>query len=399
MDIERQIREIKRGTVGIISEGELVRKIKKGQPLRIKAGFDPTAPDIHLGHVVLFNKMRQFQDMGNDVIFLIGDFTGMIGDPSGKNVTRKILTREDVNRNAETYKDQVFKVLDKNKTEVRFNSEWMDHMTVADFIKLASHQTVARMLERDDFSKRFRGEQPISIHEFLYPFIQGYDSVALKADVELGGTDQIFNLLMGREIQRAYGMEQQVVMTMPILVGLDGVQKMSKSYNNYIGINDEPYDMFGKVMSISDGLMWNYYELLTMLSLDKINELKDNVSSGKAHPMEVKMTLAYEIVAMYHGVDKAVEAQNGFSKVFRSGDIPDNMTEFTLSEGKTWICSIMKETGLADSTSNAGRLIQQGGVRVDNERISNKDMNLKPGTYIIQAGKRRFARVTINSKL
>ena len=399
MDIERQIREIKRGTVGIISEGELVRKIKKGQPLRIKAGFDPTAPDIHLGHVVLFNKMRQFQDMGNDVIFLIGDFTGMIGDPSGKNVTRKILTREDVNRNAETYKDQVFKVLDKNKTEVRFNSEWMDHMTVADFIKLASHQTVARMLERDDFSKRFRGEQPISIHEFLYPFIQGYDSVALKADVELGGTDQIFNLLMGREIQRAYGMEQQVVMTMPILVGLDGVQKMSKSYNNYIGINDEPYDMFGKVMSISDGLMWNYYELLTMLSLDKINELKDNVSSGKAHPMEVKMTLAYEIVAMYHGVDKAVEAQNGFSKVFRSGNIPDNMTEFTLSDGKTWICSIMKETGLADSTSNAGRLIQQGGVRVDNERISNKDMNLIPGTYIIQAGKRRFARVTINSKL
>ena len=399
MDIERQIREIKRGTVGIISEEELVRKIKKGQPLRIKAGFDPTAPDIHLGHVVLFNKMRQFQDMGNDVIFLIGDFTGMIGDPSGKNVTRKILTREDVNRNAETYKDQVFKVLDKNKTEVRFNSEWMDHMTVADFIKLASNQTVARMLERDDFSKRFRGEQPISIHEFLYPFIQGYDSVALKADVELGGTDQIFNLLMGREIQRAYGMEQQVVMTMPILVGLDGVQKMSKSYNNYIGINDEPYDMFGKVMSISDGLMWNYYELLTMLSLDKINELKDKVSSDKAHPMEVKMTLAYEIVAMYHGVDKAIEAQNGFSKVFRSGDIPDNMTEFTLSEGKTWICSIMKETGLADSTSNAGRLIQQGGVRVDNERISNKDMNLIPGTYIIQAGKRRFARVTINSKL
>ena len=399
MDIERQIKEIKRGTVGIISEEELIRKIKKGQPLRIKAGFDPTAPDIHLGHVVLFNKMRQFQDMGNDVIFLIGDFTGMIGDPSGKNVTRKILTREDVKRNAETYKDQVFKVLDKNKTEVRFNSEWMDSMTVADFIKLASHQTVARMLERDDFSKRFRGEQPISIHEFLYPFIQGYDSVALKADVELGGTDQIFNLLMGREIQRAYGMEQQVVMTMPILVGLDGVQKMSKSYNNYIGINDEPYDMFGKVMSISDELMWNYYELLTTLSLDQINELKDNVSSDKAHPMEVKMTLAYEIVAMYHGVDKAVEAQKGFSKVFRSGDIPDNMSEFTISEGKTWICSIMKESGLADSTSNAGRLIQQGGVRIDNERISNKDMNLIPGTYIIQAGKRRFARVTINEKL
>jgi tyrosyl-tRNA synthetase len=399
MDIERQIKEIKRGTVGIISEEELIRKIKKGQPLRIKAGFDPTAPDIHLGHVVLFNKMRQFQDMGNDVIFLIGDFTGMIGDPSGKNVTRKILTREDVKRNAETYKDQVFKVLDKNKTEVRFNSEWMDSMTVADFIKLASHQTVARMLERDDFSKRFRGEQPISIHEFLYPFIQGYDSVALKADVELGGTDQIFNLLMGREIQRAYGMEQQVVMTMPILVGLDGVQKMSKSYNNYIGINDEPYDMFGKVMSISDELMWSYYELLTTLSLDQINELKDNVSSDKAHPMEVKMTLAYEIVAMYHGVDKAVEAQKGFSKVFRSGDVPDNMSEFTISEGKTWICSIMKESGLADSTSNAGRLIQQGGVRIDNERISNKDMNLIPGTYIIQAGKRRFARVTINEKL
>lgn len=399
MDIERQIREIKRGTVGIISEEELLKKIKKGQPLRIKAGFDPTAPDIHLGHVVLFNKMRQFQDMGNDVIFLIGDFTGMIGDPSGKNVTRKILTRKDVQRNAETYKDQVFKVLDKNKTEVRFNSEWMDTMTVADFIKLTSHQTVARMLERDDFSKRFRGEQPISIHEFLYPFVQGYDSVALKADVELGGTDQIFNLLMGREIQRAYGMEQQVVITMPILVGLDGVQKMSKSFNNYIGINDEPYDMFGKVMSISDELMWSYYELLTNLSLDQINELKDNVFSGKAHPMEVKMTLAYEIVVMYHGVDKAIEAQKGFSKVFRSGDIPDNIPEVTVSDGKTWICSIMKETGLADSTSNAGRLIQQGGVRINNERISNKDINLIPGIYIIQAGKRRFAKVTINNIL
>jgi tyrosyl-tRNA synthetase len=399
MDIEKQIKEIKRGTVGIISEDELIKKINKGKPLRIKAGFDPTAPDIHLGHVVLFNKMRQFQDMGNDVIFLIGDFTGMIGDPSGKNATRKILTREDVRRNADTYKDQVFKILDKNRTEVRFNSEWMDAMTVADFIKLTSHQTVARMLERDDFNKRFKGEQPISIHEFLYPFVQGYDSVALKADVELGGTDQIFNLLMGREIQRAYGMEQQVIMTMPILVGLDGVQKMSKSYNNYVGINDEPYDMFGKVMSISDELMWNYYELLTTLSLDQINELKADVSLGKAHPMEVKMTLAYEIVSMYHGTDKAVEAKNGFSKVFRSGDIPDNIPEFIIFDGKTWICSIMKETNLADSTSNAGRLIQQGGVRINNERISNKDLNLIPGTYIIQAGKRRFARVIINDKV
>lgn len=399
MDIDKQLREIKRGAVGIISEEELERKLKKGKPLRIKAGFDPTAPDIHLGHTVVLNKMRQFQDLGHQVIFLIGDFTGMIGDPSGRNATRKALTRDDVLINAKTYQDQFFKILDPAKTEVRFNSEWMDGMTVVDFIKLTSHQTVARMLERDDFEKRFKGEQPISIHEFLYPFVQGYDSVALKADFELGGTDQIFNLLMGRELQKAYGQEQQVVITMPLLVGLDGVQKMSKSCNNYIGINDEPYDMFGKVMSISDELMWNYYELLTTVSLDQINELKSNVSSGKAHPMEVKMALAYEIVSMYHGSDKAIEARNGFSKVFRSGDIPDNMPEFTISDGKTWICSIMKETGLADSTSNAGRLIQQGGVRINNERISSKEMNLIPGTYIIQAGKRRFAKVTISNKL
>ncbi|HEY9160791.1 MAG TPA: tyrosine--tRNA ligase [Desulfomonilia bacterium] len=396
MDIDKQLREIKRGAVGIISEEELEKKLKKGRPLRIKAGFDPTAPDIHFGHTVVLNKMRQFQDMGHEVIFLIGDFTGMIGDPSGRSSTRKVLTREDVLENAQTYKKQFFKVLDPEKTEVRFNSEWMDGMTVSDFIKLTSHQTVARMLERDDFSKRFKGEQPISIHEFLYPFVQGYDSVALNADIELGGTDQIFNLLMGREMQRVYGQEQQVVMTMPLLVGLDGVQKMSKSYNNYIGINDEPSEMYGKVMSISDDLMWLYYELLSRRTLDEISEMKQDVTSGKLHPMDAKKALAYELVERYHDRKLADSSAEVFMTVHSKKEVPDDIPEYNLPKEKAWICSIMKETGLVSSTSEARRLVKQGAVKVNEKKISDDNLNLDEGSHVIQAGKRRFARIHIS---
>jgi len=395
MDIDTQLKEIWRGAVGIISEEELVRKLKKGKPLRIKAGFDPTAPDIHLGHTVLLNKLRQFQELGHDVIFLIGDFTGMIGDPSGKNITRKPLSRDEVQINAETYKEQVYKILDKNRTEVRFNSEWMDQMTVADFIKLTSLQTVARMLERDDFSKRFKGEQPISIHEFLYPFVQGYDSVALKADVELGGTDQIFNLLMGREMQKAYGQESQVVLTMPLLVGLDGAQKMSKSYNNYIGVNDEPVDMYGKAMSISDELMWLYYELLSARSLDDIGKMKEDVASGSIHPMEAKKSLAFELTCRYHGELSAKMAAEHFTRVHRKKEIPDEINEIVLSVAKSWICSILKEAGLVSGTSEARRLIQQGAVKINEEKMQDENLNLLPGTYIIQTGKRRFVKAVI----
>lgn len=393
--MEAQLKEIKRGVVDVVSEPELIEKLKRGKPLRIKAGFDPTAPDIHFGHTVLLNKMRQFQELGHEVIFLIGDFTGMIGDPSGKNVTRKPLTREEVIRNAKTYQDQIFKILDKDRTRVAFNSQWMDAMCVADFIKLTSHQTVARMLERDDFKKRYQGEQPISIHEFLYPFVQAYDSVALQADVELGGTDQIFNLLMGREIQKAYGMEPQVVMTMPLLEGLDGVQKMSKSYHNYVGVDDAPADMFGKIMSITDELMWRYYILLSARASDTIAGLKQAVASGQAHPMEIKMDLAQELVERFHGREQALQARDGFAKVFRSRELPDEMPVFVLTMDRPWICAILKETGLAKSTSEARRLIQQGGIKLNEEKIDNDDLNLVPGVYTIQAGKRRFAKVEI----
>ncbi len=392
---EEQLKEIRRGVVDIVSEGELIEKLKKGKPLKIKVGFDPTAPDIHLGHTVLLQKMRQFQELGHEVIFLIGDFTGMIGDPSGSSTTRKALTRDEVILNAKTYQDQIFKILDKERTRVAFNSEWMDAMSVADFIKLASQQTVARMLEREDFKKRYQDEKPISIHEFLYPFVQAYDSVALQADVELGGTDQIFNLFMGREIQKAYVLEPQVIITMPLLEGLDGIQKMSKSYNNYIGINDEPSDMFGKVMSIPDALMWRYYELLSSKSMDEIAQLKQDVEKGIAHPMEVKMELAFELSERFHGREQAVHAKEVFSKVFQARELPEEMPEFTLSLKRPWICSVLKETGLTKSTSEAKRLIQQGGVKINAKKVLSDELILSSGTYILQAGKRRFAKVEI----
>jgi len=393
--MDAQLKEIKRGVVDIVSEPELIEKLKRGRPLKVKVGFDPTAPDIHLGHTVVLQKMRQFQDAGHDVICLIGDFTGMIGDPSGRSSTRPPLTRAEVLANARTYQDQVKKILDPARTIMRFNSEWMDNMVVSDFIKLTSIQTVARMLERDDFKKRFAQQHPISIHEFLYPFIQGYDSVALEADIELGGTDQIFNLYMGREVQKAFGQEPQVVMTLPLLEGTDGVQKMSKSYHNYIGVDDTPSDMFGKVMSISDDLMWKYYLLLSARSSDKIAQLRQDVDTGKAHPMEIKMNLAQELVERFHGHAQALQARDGFAKVFRSRELPDEMPSFVLTMEKPWICAVLKETGLAKSTSDARRLIQQGGIKLNEGKVDSEDLNLTPGTYIIQAGKRRFARVEI----
>lgn len=397
MTIDEQLHELKRGALDIVSEEELVKKLKSGRPLRIKAGFDPTAPDIHLGHTVLLQKMRQFQELGHQVIFLIGDFTGMIGDPSGKNTTRPPLSREDVQKNAKTYQDQVFKVLDPAKTEIRFNSEWMDAMTVADFIKVASNLTVARMLERDDFKKRFNGQQAISIHEFLYPFVQGYDSVALKADVELGGTDQIFNLLMGRDLQRAYGQEPQVVMTMPLLEGLDGVQKMSKSYHNYIGVNEPPTDMFGKAMSVSDDLMWRYYELLSARSLAEIADMRAAVADGRLHPMQVKMDLAQEFVTRYHGAQAGLAARDGFAQVFQKGSLPDDMPELEVRLDKPWICAVIKEAGLTASTSDAKRMIGQGAVKIDDARVDDDSLVLKSGVYVIQVGKRRYAKVTVAS--
>jgi tyrosyl-tRNA synthetase len=392
---EDQLKELKRGTVDIVSEEELITKLKKGRPLRVKVGFDPTAPDIHLGHTVVLQKMRQFQDAGHDVICLIGDFTGMIGDPSGRSSTRPPLTRAEVLVNARTYQEQVKKILDPKRTIMRFNSEWMDNMVVSDFIKLTSIQTVARMLERDDFKKRFQSQHPISIHEFLYPFIQGYDSVALEADIELGGTDQIFNLFMGREVQKAFGQESQVVMTLPLLEGTDGVQKMSKSYGNYIGVDDQPRDMFGKVMSITDELMWKYYELLSNRSLGEIQEMKGQVRAGSLHPMEAKMTLGHEIVARYHGREEADAAREGFTRVFRSRDLPEDMPEIAVALEKPWICAVLKEAGLVGSTSEAKRLVSQGAVSMGDEKVTDSELVVSGGTYIIKVGKRRFARVTV----
>jgi len=391
-----QLAELKRGIVEIVSEEELIAKLRKGRPLRIKVGFDPTAPDIHLGHTVVLQKMRQFQDAGHDVICLIGDFTGMIGDPSGRSSTRPPLTRPEVLANAKTYQEQVKKILDPNKTIMRFNSEWMDNMVVSDFIKLTSVQTVARMLERDDFKKRFHAQHPISIHEFLYPFVQGYDSVALEADVELGGTDQVFNLLMGREVQKAYGQEPQVIMTLPLLEGTDGVQKMSKSYNNYIGVDEAPTDMYGKVMSISDALMWKYYELLSGLHIPEIAEMRRAVDSGGLHPMDAKMKLAFEMVERFHGNDQAAAAQDGFVKVFKSKELPEDMPEVSLNLERPWICSVLKEAGLVSGTSEARRMIAQGAVHVDDGKVSDAELVLARGTHIIKVGKRRFARVTLS---
>lgn len=388
---------IKRGAEEILLEEALVKKLERGAPLRVKAGFDPTAPDLHLGHTVLVNKLRQFQDLGHQVIFLIGDFTGMIGDPTGKNVTRKPLSPEQVEENAKTYQEQIFKILDPEKTEVRFNSEWMGAMSAADLIQLAAKHTVARMLERDDFSKRYKGGQPIAIHEFLYPMVQGYDSVALKADVELGGTDQKFNLLVGRQLQETYGQEPQVVLTMPILEGLDGVQKMSKSLGNYVGINDAPEEMFGKLMSISDELMWRYYELLSFRPMTEIEKLQQAVADGM-NPRDAKVELAMEIIARFHDAEAARRAHEQFVARFQKGAMPDEMPELQLvapAEGMP-IANLLKEAGLVASTSEALRMIKQGAVRIDGERLVQQDRLFGAGdSAVFQVGKRRFARVTL----
>lgn len=396
--VQEAMAEIRRGAEEILVEKELIEKLEKGQPLRIKAGFDPTAPDLHLGHTVLLNKLRQFQEMGHEILFLIGDFTGMIGDPTGKNVTRQPLTPEKVKENAETYQQQVFKILDPQKTQVVFNSHWMNDMTAADMIRLASNHTVARMLERDDFHKRYTSNQPIAIHEFLYPLIQGYDSVVLDADVELGGTDQKFNLLMGRELQKAYGKPQQCILTMPILEGLDGVQKMSKSLGNYIGINDSPKDIFGKLMSISDELMWRYINLLSFQTVTQIADLKQQVSAGH-NPMEVKKDFAVEIVARFHGEVAAQEARQGFENQFKKGELPDDIPELNLAAGAEGllIANLLKNAGLTASTSEALRMLKQGAVKVDNEKCDDKDRFFQAGAeHLIQVGKRKFARVTLS---
>jgi tyrosyl-tRNA synthetase len=389
--------QIKRGAEEILVEAELVERLESGRPLRIKAGFDPTAPDLHLGHTVLINKLRQFQELGHEVVFLIGDFTGMIGDPTGKNVTRKPLTREDVLSNAATYEHQIFKILDPEKTTVMFNSQWMGGMSAADLIHVAAKHTVARMLERDDFNKRYTSNQPIAIHEFLYPLIQGYDSVAMKADVELGGTDQKFNLLVGRELQKHYGQKPQVILTMPILEGLDGVQKMSKSLGNYIGINEPPDEMFGKLMSISDELMWRWFELLSFRPLGEIEQLKVNVEQG-ANPRDIKFQLGKEIVARFHDEAAAEVAQANFIARFQKGVLPEDMPELILDseDGALGIASLLKGASLTGSTSEAFRMIKQGAVKIDGERLQDKGLAIKAGsTHVFQVGKRRFARVTV----
>jgi len=391
---------LKRGADEIIHEQELMTRLARGKPLRVKAGFDPTAPDLHLGHTVLINKLRHFQDLGHHILFLIGDFTGLIGDPTGRNVTRKPLTRDEIVANAKTYQQQVFKILDPDRTEICFNSVWGEKLGSIGMIKLAGRSTVARMLERDDFKKRYAGNLPISIHEFLYPLIQGYDSVVMKADVELGGTDQKFNLLMGRELQREEGQEPQVILTMPILEGLDGVQKMSKSLDNYIGINDAPDQMFGKIMSVSDTLMWRYYDLLSFRTSADIERLKQDVNAG-ANPRDIKIQLAEELVARFHSKQIADSAREEFINRFRHGQIPEDMPEVTLTAeaGTTEIAiaSVLKQADLTSSTSEAIRMISQGAVKVDGEKISDREIRLKAGScYVIQVGKRKFAKVTIN---
>jgi tyrosyl-tRNA synthetase len=395
-DLATQLATIRRGADEVLIEAELADKIKRGKPLRVKAGFDPTAPDLHLGHTVLINKLRQFQVLGHHVIFLIGDFTGMIGDPTGKNATRPPLTREDVLKNADSYAAQVFKILDCEKTEVAFNSTWMDKMSPVDMIRLAASHTVARMLERDDFSRRYKGGQPIAIHEFLYPLVQGYDSVALKADIELGGTDQKFNLLMGRELQKHNGQEPQCILTMPLLEGLDGVNKMSKSLGNYVGINELPNEIFGKLMSISDTLMWRYIELLSFASNADIEQKKKSVAEGR-NPRDIKVEFAQEIVERFHGKPAAVAALADFEARFKQGGVPDNMPEVALNASAGLaITQVLKQANLTPSTSEAARMIDQGGVKIDGEKVADKALKLAPGTYVIQVGKRKFARATIS---
>lgn len=392
-----QLDIIKRGCDELLVESELIEKLKAGRPLRVKAGFDPTAPDLHLGHTVLINKMRQLQDLGHHILFLIGDFTGMIGDPTGKNATRPPLSREDVERNAETYKAQVFKILDPAKTEVVYNSTWMNKLSSAEMIKLAATHTVARMLERDDFGKRYRGNQPIAIHEFLYPLVQGYDSVALKADLELGGTDQKFNLLMGRELQKQNGQPPQCVLMMPLLEGLDGVNKMSKSLGNYIGITESPNDIFGKLMSISDTLMWRYIELLSFAPLATVSQWKTEVANGR-NPRDIKVGFAQEIVARFHDAAAAESALADFETRFKQGEVPADIVTVELQAGPEGlaIATALKEAGLSASTSEAMRMIAQGGVKLDGEKISDKALKLHQGTTVVaQVGKRKFARIQV----
>ena len=394
MTIQDTLAIFERGADEILPLEELKKKLQKNKPLRIKVGFDPTAPDLHLGHTVVINKMKQLQDLGHEIIFLIGDFTGMIGDPSGKNVTRKPLTKDEVLENSISYQEQVFKILDKDKTRIAFNSEWMGKMSSSEMVSLASKQTVARMLERDDFSKRYKSEQAISIHEFLYPLVQGYDSLALQADMELGGTDQKFNLLMGRDLQKQAGKEPQVILTMPLLEGLDGVQKMSKSLDNYIGIDETPVDMFGKLMSISDELMWRYLELLSFESLETIESWKKEVEDGE-NPRNIKFRLAEEIITRFHSNELAKQAQQNFIDRFAKNQTPDKMDEFTFQNG-TKIANLLKDSNLVSSTSEAFRMIKQGAAKMDGEKITNKDLEPTAGTSVYQVGKRKFARVTIS---
>ncbi len=395
--IDKQLAELTRGTDEVLPEGGLLEKLKKKRPLIVKAGFDPTAPDLHLGHTVLINKMRQFQEFGHEVVFLIGDFTGMIGDPSGRDAMRPPLTREEIQANADTYKEQVFKILDPDATRVDFNSRWMGDMDAAGLIKLASHHTVARMLERDDFNKRYKGGVPISIHEFMYPIVQGYDSVALKADIELGGTDQKFNLLVGRQLQQEYGQEPQIVMTTPLLEGLDGVEKMSKSKGNYIGITEPPREIFGKLMKISDDMMWRYYELLSFRSLEDIATLRKKVAEG-LNPRDAKFELGVEIVDRFHGAGAGIAARDEFIARFQQGAMPDDMPEISLAaeDGQLGIAHLLKGAGLVSSTSEAFRMIKQGAVRIDGERVEDRSLNIDAGTTsVYQVGRRKFARVSL----
>ncbi len=396
---EEALAELRRGTEEIVREEELLERLRTGRPLRVKAGFDPTAPDLHLGHTVLLNKLRRFQDLGHEAIFLIGDFTAMIGDPSGRSATRPPLTRDEVIENARTYEEQIYKILDPERTLVMFNSSWMGEMDAAGLIRLAARWTVARMLERDDFAKRYAEGRPIAIHEFLYPLIQGYDSVALKADVELGGTDQKFNLLVGRELQRDYGQPPQVIMTLPILEGLDGVQKMSKSLGNYVGITEPPEEQFGKLMSISDTLMWRYFELLSFRPAAEIERLRREVAEGR-NPMEAKFELAEELVGRFHGAEAARRAKEAFIARFRRHELPEDLPETTVAAagGRIRLANLLKEAGLVPSTSEALRMIRQGAVRIDGERVSDTALEIEAGgVHVYQVGKRRFARVRVEA--
>jgi len=395
-DVSNALEIIKRGCEDLLVEEELAQKLRAGRPLRVKAGFDPTAPDLHLGHTVLLNKMRQLQDLGHSALFLIGDFTGMIGDPTGKNATRPPLSREDVARNAVSYTDQVFKILDPARTEVLFNSAWMDKLSAADLIRLAATHTVARMLERDDFGKRYRSNQPIAIHEFLYPLVQGYDSVAMQADLELGGTDQRFNLLMGRELQKHYGQPPQCILTMPLLEGLDGVNKMSRSLGNYVGITEGPNEIFGKLMSISDELMWRYIVLLSARPVGAVRQWRDEVAGGR-NPRDIKVAFAQEMVERFHDRTAAERALGDFEARFREGALPADMPEIAVpASAPIALVQVLKQAALTASTSEAMRMIDQGGVRIDGEKVSDKGLMLAPGTTaVLQVGKRRFARVKV----